>query len=183
MPSRWTSFARPLSCFAVLFAASLFVSPRSCAQLSQNSGISGSDTWITFDLLLSTNGTVSMPSPFYDPSTATTTSTLNIAPISRSFHVEAGYDANGGLVMNLRPTDAPIDADSVDSTAVGLIRVANGQISMFAQDGTPISATLPAGITSNINWPLSLLGTNPGPSVIQHLVVPNIQSYASSTNA
>lgn len=80
MPSRWNWFARLLPCLAMLFAVSLFVSPRSCAQLSPNSGINGSDTWVTFDLLLSTSGTVSMPSPFYDPSTATTTSTLNIAP-------------------------------------------------------------------------------------------------------
>ena len=182
MPSR-PPLSRSMWLFVLVYAV-LFLAPRrTYAQLSQNSGVNASDTWITFDLLVSTNGTVTMPSSFYDPSTSTTTSTLNVAPLSRSFHVEAGYDANGGLVMNLRPTDTPIDPDSVDSTAVGLIRIANGQISMFARDGTPISPTLPAGITSNLNWPLSLLGQNPGPSVIQHLVVPNIQTYASGTNA
>ena len=183
MLSRRNCLARCLSCLAALCAATLLFAPHARAQLSQNSGINSNDTWITFDLLVSTSGSVTMPDSFYDPSTATSKSTLNVAPLARTFHIEAGYDANGGLVMNLRPTDTPIDPDSVDSTPVGLIRIAGGQLTMFAQDGTPISPTLPAGVTSNINWPLSLLGSNPGPSVIQHLVVPNIQTYAARANA
>jgi len=132
MLSRRNCLARCLSCLAALCAATLLFAPHARAQLSQNSGINSNDTWITFDLLVSTSGSVTMPDSFYDPSTATSKSTLNVAPLARTFHIEAGYDANGGLVMNLRPTDTPIDPDSVDSTPVGLIRIAGGQLTMFS---------------------------------------------------
>ena len=152
-----------------------------CAQLSQNSGISSADTWVAVDLTITTSGTITLPQAVYNPATQTSSNVLNLAPPTLTFHVEAGYDSGGGLVMNVWPTGTPPDPDGADSDAIGFIRFAGGQMTIFDQNGNPISPVFPSGVPTS--WPLSLFGSNPGKSVLQHLVVPNIQSYSSGIHA
>lgn len=149
--------------------------------LSQNSDINSADTWVVVDLTVTTNGTINLPNSFYNPATGTTSSVLNLAPPTQTFHVEAGYDSNGGLVMNLWPTGTAVNPNTTDAEAIGFIRFAGGQATVFAQSGAPISLVPPAGISTG--WPLGLLGSNPAASVIGNLVVPNIQNYATAIKA
>ncbi len=152
-----------------------------CAQLSQNSGISSADTWVAVDLTITTSGTITLPQAVYNPATQTSSNVLNLAPPTLTFHVEAGYDSGGGLLMNVWPTGTPPDPDGADSDAIGFIRFAGGQMTIFDQNGTPMSPAFPSGVPTS--WPLSLFGSNPGKSVLQHLVVPNIQNYSSGIHA
>jgi len=71
--------------FAVssLMLAVCFLSSSAVAQssLSQNSGISSADTWVTLDLTTQTkNVTMTLASPIYNPATGTTTSILSPTP-------------------------------------------------------------------------------------------------------
>jgi hypothetical protein len=71
--------------------------------LSANSGINSSDTWVTLDLTISDTANVTFSQALYNPQTQSYTTTLPVAPTPKMFHVEAGYDTNGGPVMNLWP--------------------------------------------------------------------------------
>lgn len=70
---------------------------------------------------------------------------------------------------------------TTDAEAIGFIRFGGGQITVFGQNGAPLPLAFPANVPTT--WPLSLLGTNPGPSSISNLVVPNIQNYAQALKA
>jgi hypothetical protein len=71
--------------------------------LSQNSGINASDTWITADITIATAGSATFSAPIYIPSEQASSKTVPANPPTHSVHVEAGYDASGGLVMNIWP--------------------------------------------------------------------------------
>jgi len=151
------------------------------AALSANSGINSADTYVVVDLTVSSSTTLTLPNSFYNPATGTTTNVLSVNPATQTFHVESGYDSGGGLVMNLWPTGTPADPSNTDAEAIGFIRFGGGQITVFAQNGAPLPLVFPANVP--ITWPLSLLGTNPGPSAISNLVVPNVQNYANALKA
>jgi hypothetical protein len=63
-----------------------------------------------------------------------------------------------------------------------VIRFANGQVTLFDSSGDPIPVQNPNSSVQNYN-PLTLLGSNPGSSIIHTLVVPNIDTFASSEDA
>ncbi len=149
--------------------------------LSANSGINSADTCVTVDLTVTGSTTMNLPQAFYNPATQTTSNVLTIAPPTQTFHVESGYDTSGGLVMNIWPTGTPADPTSNDTEAIGFIRFAGGQITVFKQNGAPLPLVLPAGVPTT--WPLTLLGSNPGPSAISNLVVPSVQNYANALHA
>jgi hypothetical protein len=132
-------FAQILS-FLVVLAVALPV-PAS-AQLSRNSGINAADTWVAVDLTVTTSGTITLPQAV-NPATSTSSNVLNLAPPTLTFHVEAGYDSSGGLVMNVWPTGTPADPNASDTDAIGFIRFAGGQMTIFDQNGTPISPVFP----------------------------------------
>jgi pimeloyl-ACP methyl ester carboxylesterase len=166
----------------VLVIAGALVLPLLCyAQLSQNSGINSADTWVAIDLTVTASGAVTLPNSFYNPATGTTSNLLSFAPPTQTFHMEAGYDSSGGLVMNVWPTGTPANPGTTDIDAIGFIRFAGGQMTVFAQNGIPLSPGFPSGVPTT--WPLALFGSNPGPSVLQHLVVPNIPNYANGIHA
>src|SRR5258708_11596036 len=149
--------------------------------LSANSGINSADTCVTVDLTVTGSTRMKLPQAFYNPATQATSNVLTIAPPTQTFHVESGYDTSGGLVMNVWPTGTPADPTSNDTEAIGFIRFAGGQITVFTQNGAPLPLVLPSGVPTT--WPLTLLGSNPGPSAISHLVVPNLQNYPNSLHA
>jgi pimeloyl-ACP methyl ester carboxylesterase len=148
--------------------------------LSQNSGINSADTWVTANITIQGSGSVTLPSSFYNPETGITSSTLPVAT-SQNFNLEAGYDTNGGLVVNLYPT-AVVNPATSDASLISCIRYAGGQMTVFDQSGNPFPMVMPNS-SIPIPSPLAFLGTNPGASVITGLVVPNIQTRATAMNA
>jgi pimeloyl-ACP methyl ester carboxylesterase len=149
----------------LVFVHALILTPSSYAQLSQNSGINSNDSWITFDL-----------------ATQTTVSSSNIAPptITQTHHVEIGYDSNGKIVVNLWPTGA--SALATDSGQVSVIRLSGGNVTVFDQNGVLIPWVPPTSNVPAFN-PLSLLGSNPGSSILSQLVVSNVSTQATTTNS
>jgi len=173
--SKWMAYA--VGAVAML---SLFVPvPAACqSTLSQNSGINSSDTWVVFDMTLQTQATINTQNAYYNAQTQTTSNQMTITRPTETLHVELGYDSNGGLVANVWPkaTSQP------DAPDVSVIRFANGQVTAFDAAGNPIPLQLPNSSVATLNA-FNMLGANPGPSVINTLVVPNIDTFASSENA
>lgn len=170
LPLLLTTFVYLLSARAVCQSA-----------LSANSGINSSDTWVAVDVTVTSNTSITLPNPAYNPVTQTSSSTLTVGPPTLTFHVEAGYDSGGGLVMNLWPTTAAVDPVNSDGNPLGFVRFAGGQMTAFDQSGNPLQMPSFQGIPTN--WPLNLLGSNPGPSVISNLVLPSVTAYASTRSA
>ena len=143
--------------------------------LSQNSGINSADTWITATINVAGNGSVTLSAPAYNPVTQTTSATLPVSS-SQSFNLEAGYDTNGGLVVNLYPV-APANPTTADASLVSGIRYAGGQMTVFDQSGNVIPIVMP-NANIPVPSPLAFLGTTPGSSLISGIVVPqNIGSF------
>jgi YD repeat-containing protein len=134
-------------------------------QLSQNSGISSNDTWVTFNL---TTQTQFAPSAIERP------------VMVHTHRVEIGYDANGQLVVNIWPTgDNGVPSEWGD---VSVVRLAGGKITVFDGNGAPISVVPPLEGLPEFN-PLSLLGSNPGASILSRLVIQNVETYAQQTDS
>jgi pimeloyl-ACP methyl ester carboxylesterase len=170
--------------FMLVVVFGLLLPLRSYCQsgLSQNSGINASDTWVAFDLSLQTQAAVTGSVAFYNPQTKTTGTNYTLASTPRTYHMELGYDANGLIVMNVFPTGATANPISSDASSIGMIRFASGNITVFDQNGQPIPLILPSSTIAAFN-PLSLLGSNPAPSLLTSLVVPNIQAQAQTAKA
>jgi len=164
---------------ALLIAAFCLVSAPGIAQttLSQNSGINSADTWVVMDVTAQTqNITITAPTPMYNPATQTTSSTVAVGnAAAQKFHVEAGYDSNGALVMNLWPavpatypnTKVPIEAEQ-SHFEIGFIRIAAGKVTAFDLAGNPLPLSLPNSSIPT-NWPMSILGSSPGRRSLQGL--------------
>ena len=121
-----------------------------CQSLSANSGINSADTYVIADLTVTNNSTFTLPIPAYNPVTQTSSSTLQAGAVTQTFHVEAGYDTSGGLVMNFWPTSGQVDTINSDGNALGFIRFAGGQMTAFDQTGAPLQ------IPSFPRYPLEL---------------------------
>lgn len=148
------------------------------SSLSQNSGINNNDTWIAMDITISSQATINTSGSYYNPLTQTTSNSFPISRPPQTFHVELGYDSNGGLVMNLWPKGTTTET----ADGIGVIRFSGGQVTVFDDSGNPIPLQVPNANMSTV-LPPNLLGSNPGASVIKTLVVPNISTFASNMNA
>jgi pimeloyl-ACP methyl ester carboxylesterase len=172
-----------LSWFLVLISAPMTALGQST--LSANSGINSADTWFAGTLTMSENGTVNLSSPQYNPQTQTTSSTWAV-PSTLSYNIEAGYDANGGLVVNLYPINPNPGQPPSTGPQVSAIRYAGGQMSVFDLQGNPYPMVMPDPNTP-VPTPFSFLGSNPGSSIIGGIVVPNdpvhLPRIASQLNA
>ena len=150
--------------------------------LSTNSGINSVDTWITVDITVQTNDTITLPSAVYNPITQTTSNIVPITSPSRTFHVELGYDSNLAIVANIWPKGNALNPDGTGGGTTSMLRYAGGQITAFDLNGNPIPFTVPnASFTANT--PLSFLGSNPGATVTGGIVVGNLQNHANLLGA
>lgn len=91
---------------------------------SQNSGINTADTHVAFDVTLQGQSNVALSKPVYDSSKKTTTANITLSTGPKQFHVEAGYDSNGGLVVNVYCLDAAADPTTSPGNDFSLIRFA-----------------------------------------------------------
>lgn len=163
--------------------------------LSQNSGINASDTWAAFDLSVQSQSTINNTIQFFNPLTQSNATTYTLSGVPRTYHIELGFDSNGGAVMNLWPTGAPPDPTASDTSLVSMIRFAKGTFTIFDQNGAaipslPVASSVVdqngvATITGTVPAlnPLDWLGCNPLCSIFGSLVVPNIQTAAQATNS
>jgi pimeloyl-ACP methyl ester carboxylesterase len=172
-----------LSWFLVLTSTPMTVLGQ--ATLSANSGINSADTWFAGTLTMTENGTVNLSSPQYNPQTQTMSSSWAV-PSTLSYNIEAGYDANGGLVVNLYPINLNPSQPPSTGPQVSAIRYAGGQMSVFDLQGNPYPMVMPDPNTP-VPTPFSFLGSNPGSSIIGGIVVPNdpvhLPKIASQLNA
>src|SRR5436309_10656471 len=165
MVQRMASIYRFLSVLALAIAAALSLPLPARAQLSQNSGINSADTWVTFDLTMKIQ---------------TTVGSLSLPTSTSTYHIELGYDPNGLVLANAWPTGSAAPGSLVG--AISVIRLSGGNLTLFDQNGVPIPDVSPGNNLTAYN-PQSFLGTNPGASVVERLVVPNIQQQATKMQA
>ena len=176
-------FLSKLPCLAVVTLTTLTAFGQT--SLSPNSGINSADTWVAATLTMSENGTVNLSSPVYNPQTQTTSSSWPLAS-TLSYTIEAGYDVNGGLVVNLYPINPNPGQPPSTGPQVSAIRYAGGQMAIFDLQGNPYPMVMPDPNTP-VPTPFSFLGSNPGSSIIGGLVVANdpvhLPQIASGLNA
>jgi hypothetical protein len=153
------------------------INTRGQSTLSQNSGVNSTDTWAVFDMTIQNQISVNTSQPYYNPVTQTTSNTFTTSH-SQAFHVETGYDSTGSLVLNMWPTGT----SQPTSSAISVIRFAEGQVTVFDTSGNPIPIQLPNTSITQFNLS-NLLGTNPGSSVINTLVTSDVQTFATKMNA
>jgi pimeloyl-ACP methyl ester carboxylesterase len=158
----------------------LWVCPAS-AQLSQNSGINASDTYAIFDISFQGQATSNLDQAIYNPTTNSTSSVLNLTPNVRHFHVEIGYDASDQLVLNIYSTDPTTDPTQSPYGDISKIQVRDGKLTVFDESGNPYPISLPNN--APLPMPLTFLGSIPGSSVLNYLVLSNPSSTASAMNA
>lgn len=148
--------------------------------LSANSGINAADTFVIMDFTVQSQATLSLSQPVHSISTNTNTTSL---PVSRArhFHVEAGFDANDQIVMNIFPTDPAADPTVTSIDGIGKVHIANGTIVVFDTSGNPITFNLPAN--GSLPNPFLFLGLAPGASVLHGIVVSDINARAAEAHA
>ncbi len=167
---------------SVLATCCLSVPATAQSALSQNSGINSADTWITADITVQTNDTITLPSAVYNPTTQTTSNIIPIASPSRTFHIELGYDSNLAVVANIWPKGNALNPYGTGGGTTSMLRYAGGQITAFDLSGNPIPFTVPnASFTANT--PISFLGGNPGATVTGGIIVSNLQNHANLLGA
>jgi pimeloyl-ACP methyl ester carboxylesterase len=150
--------------------------------LSATSGINPQDTYVVFDLGVQSSGTVTLPDAVYSPSTRTVSTAFNVSPLARTMHVEAGYDTNGNLVMNLYLNPTTANPYAVSVSPVGVVRYAQGQVTLFDTNNLPISPVMPnSSLTALL--PSWLQVSSKGASLIGNFRVSNIRSFAVAQNA
>lgn len=147
--------------------------------LSRNSGINTTDTYVAFTLNINIQSNLTLSRAIFDSETNTTTSNLNLKR-ECAFRVEAGYDTNGNLVVNIFSLDSS-DPTTTPSDESQIMRYAGGKLTLFAKDGTPLPVPLYEGQT--LPDPLGLLGLSPGSSVLNGIIVQDIFQYAQENQA
>jgi pimeloyl-ACP methyl ester carboxylesterase len=174
-------FSYPFSRGTVFLVAFLILAAHpASAQLSQNSGINQSDTYAVFDITIQGRGITTLPQAIYNPTTQTTSSTLDLALNARHYHVEVGYDLNDQLVMNIFTTDSTQDPTQSPYGDISRIELRNGKLTLFDETDTPIPMSLPNN--APLPGPLALLGAIPGSSVLQSLIISDPNTRATALN-
>jgi pimeloyl-ACP methyl ester carboxylesterase len=183
MPVRKWLYPSKKSMWFMVFGLAVLTAIPSIAQttLSANSGINAADTFVIMDFTVQSQATMSLSQPVHSNSTNTNTTSLPLNSIARHFHVEAGFDANDQVVMNIFPTDAPTDPTVTAIDGISKVQIANGTFVIFDTAGNPISFSLPAN--APLPNPLALLGLAPGSSVLHGIVVPDINARAAEAHA
>ncbi len=148
--------------------------------LSANSGINAADTFVIMDFTVQSQATLSLSQPVHSISANANTTSL---PTSRArhFHVEAGFDTNDQIVMNIFPTDPAADPTVTSIDGISKVHIANGTIVVFDTSGNPITFNLPAN--GSLPNPFLFLGLAPGASVLHGIVVPDINARAAEAHA
>ena len=158
-----------------LTAASLPL--RSQSTLSANSGINASDSWVAFDLTIQTQSTT-LTSDYVASYAGNRTQSVSVTA-NRSYHVEAGYDPSGGLVVNLSPIGAAPDPVTGRASRFSMVRYAGGKFSVFDENGALIPIVFPPPPTV-LGDPLGYLLPGPCGCPIGGLVINDPNGFAAN---
>ncbi len=150
------------------------------AQLSQNSGINPYDTHAVFDVTVQGRGIATLSQSIYNPTTQTSSNSLDLTLPTRRYRVEVGYDANDQLVMNMFPLDSTADPTQFPYGEISRVELRNGKLTLFDEAGVPIPISLPNN--APLPGPLSLLGPIPESSVLKSLIISDPNSKAAAMN-
>lgn len=137
--------------------------------LSQNSGINASDTYVIMDLGIHSDGSFTAA----DPAIGSSAATVNLVDPDRAFHMEAGYNANGQMVINLWPTGS-------NAAGISVIRFVGGQFTAYDQNG--VAVNYPAGLPSP-QWPQLMRRLRLSSGSSGRLAVSNMQALAQGTSS
>lgn len=149
------------------------------SQLSSNSGINASDTYVVFDLSLQPQATIPLNQTIQVPNESGSMSQVNAAVPHPNYHVEVGFDTANQTVMNMTPTDPPDDPSQPAEASVGMIKLRNNQVSVYDGNGSVLpfmgmdTTQLPSAQLFPGNVPTSRSLTNT-------LIISDPQSMASS---
>lgn len=132
------------------------------------------------DISIQSSGTVNLSTPAYNPQTQTYSSSVPVSAVSRTFHVEMGYDLNGSTILNLFPQPTGQDPNVANISSISVIRYANGQVTPFDKNGNAISVAVPNANMAGL-LPFNLPGLASGTPIIGSLVISNIQAYAQAS--
>lgn len=138
--------------------------------LSQGSGINANDTYVIFDMTVNNNGAFSAPDPAVNSSSAT----ISLAQPNKTYHIEAGYDSNGQMVINLRPTG------STNPGKISLLRFAGGRVTAVDQNGVSVPDFVGA---AGVGWPQLQQFLHGGAGASTAFTVSNLQSFSQATAA
>jgi len=156
---------------AVIAATSLATVAAAQSTLSQGSGINAGDTWALFDVTVHDQATLQLSQPLQ--SNGATAVAVNVP--DRHFHVEAGFDTNNKLVLNLFVTDPPADPTTTLVSQIGKLQVVNGQPTVYDTAGNPMPGAFPHGSAASA-WPFA---ATPGASVLDYLLCSDLSQLAS----
>jgi pimeloyl-ACP methyl ester carboxylesterase len=144
--------------------------------LTKNSGINSSDTYLTFD-------ETTIYQVMFDSSNSQNSSTP--APRSkkalgssreRTFHVEEGYDIDGGLVLNT----TFVSSVPISNPPVRRVTLSGGKLTFFDGNGAPVNGAIPG---SNDAQPVLAPSTGRWAPLLKSLAIQDIRAYARATSA
>jgi pimeloyl-ACP methyl ester carboxylesterase len=152
----------------IILVSTLVICSPGQTTLSQGSGINANDTYVIFDMTVSNNGTFTAS----DPAVNSTSASISLNQSDKKYHLEAGYDSSGQMVINLTPS-------STNSGKISLLRVAGGRVTAVDQNGLPVPDFV--GATA-VQWP-QLQQFLRGGAGASALTVSNVQSFSQATAA
>jgi pimeloyl-ACP methyl ester carboxylesterase len=154
--------------------------------LHADSGINSADTYVTADITIHNQATLTLSQPVHDNGANADTSSMQVGGPDTHYHIEAGYDTSNHLVFDMYPTDPAVDSTTNLTDSISKIQYVNGQATVYDLSGSPITAALPQDpknptAASSAPQPGAWLGAMPGPTVLHYLVTSDPASIATET--
>jgi pimeloyl-ACP methyl ester carboxylesterase len=163
-----------VAAFLLLLGAARVPAARAGTAPPSDPDINTADSFLTLDVTIQGQSTVGLPSALYIPQLGKSVTSLSIAPPAERFHVEAGYDAKGQVIINSLRLDAPSTTDVATSDflaaeQVNRVKSVNGTLTRYNGYGTPLPNQTPDDVLAPN--PMALLGSFTGMSVTDGIVV------------
>ena len=153
---------------AATLAILVFV-PLALAAPTASSGINTSDTWVTMNLAVQPSISLKLPNSVYSASTKSYVTAENFNLTARHYYLEAGFDTNNLLVVNIQPTDTATDRTTSFYSGTGKISVRGGRLFLYDASNNPIPVVMPDG--TPVPEVLPFLGLSPGASVLSGIII------------
>jgi pimeloyl-ACP methyl ester carboxylesterase len=177
---------KPLPIFFMMALTSVTTIAQSPPPLNPGSNINASDTYLTADITIQSQTTISLPQAVHDNRTNTDTASMQVAPSSRQLHIEAGYDTSNHLVFNMYPTDPATDPTTTFASSLGKLQVLNGTVTVYDQAGNVMPTAIPQNPANPSTRspappnPFSFLGAMPVSTVLEYFLTASPSQMAST---
>jgi hypothetical protein len=101
--SPWHNQLLGLTVVCLMTASSAFAGP------TPGGGINAQDTWVTMNMTVQETMSANLPNAMWSVSQGKYVTTAHYTLAAKHYYVEAGFDTNDLLVINIKSTDAPTD--------------------------------------------------------------------------